>query len=31
VSVPAAESDYCVVDIPSFETICTFIGTATRR
>jgi hypothetical protein len=31
VSAPAALSDYCVIDIPSFETICTFIGTATRR
>jgi hypothetical protein len=30
-SLPAATSDYCVVDVPSFETICTFVGAVTRR
>jgi len=31
-SVVANElSDQCVVDIPSFETICTFVGRAIRR
>lgn len=24
-------SDYCVVDVPSFETICTFVGRTTRQ
>lgn len=27
----AAASAECVVDIPSFETICTFVGRATKR
>jgi hypothetical protein len=26
-----ATSDHCVLDIPSFDSICTFVGRATRR